>query len=124
MINKTYSQEIEKHLPLREATFFILLSLAPGKRHGYAILKDVEELSEKRVLLSTGTLYGALKRLLDLGWIERVDEVPVNGENNRSGPPRKVYSLTLKGRQVLEAEAGRLEGLLTSLRMRLSEREG
>jgi DNA-binding PadR family transcriptional regulator len=124
MINNTFSQEIEKHLPLREATFFILLSLAPGSRHGYAILKDVEELSEKRVLLSTGTLYGALKRLLDLGWIERVDGAVDSTEASRSGPPRKVYSLTTKGHQVLEAEAGRLEGLLTSLRLRLSEREG
>jgi len=56
-------------LPLTEATFFILLSLAPGAKHGYAILKEVPLLSQQRVTLSTGTLYGALKRLLTAGWI-------------------------------------------------------
>lgn len=45
--------------------FYILLSLAPGQKHGYAIMKDVEALSDGRLSLSTGTLYGALKRLLD-----------------------------------------------------------
>lgn len=123
-MNYTIPQEIEEHLPLREATFFILLSLAPGIRHGYAILKDVEHLSAGRVLLSTGTLYGALKRLLDLDWIARVDEDGHNPEENRSGPPRKAYTLTSRGRQVLEAEAGRLETLLGSLRARLSGSEG
>ncbi len=50
-------------LPLREPTFLILLSLADGEKHGYAILKDVSEISQGKVLLSTGTLYEALARL-------------------------------------------------------------
>ena len=62
-------------LPLTETTFYILLSLSPGSSHGYAILKDVERLSEGRLVLSTGTLYGALKRLLERDWIERVPAV-------------------------------------------------
>ena len=53
--------------PLTEPTYFILLSLSPKPKHGYAIMKDVKELSKSRVILSTGTLYGALKRLLDQG---------------------------------------------------------
>jgi len=69
-------------LPLTEPTFYILLSLAPEKRHGYAILKDVEALSNGNVSLSTSTLYGALGRLLDQGLIERV---PNDEEENTQG---------------------------------------
>ena len=56
----TYMNDMLSHLPLREPTFFILLSLSPGPKHGYAILKEVEALSDGRVRLSTGTLYGAI----------------------------------------------------------------
>ena len=69
-------------LPLREPTFLILLSLAPGPRHGYAILKEVESLSEGRVKLSTGTLYGAIERLLDQNWIYQVED-PIPNDTNR-----------------------------------------
>jgi len=60
--------------PLSEPVLLILLSLAEQPRHGYSILKDVEEISQGRVALSTGTLYGALRRLLDDRWIERFEE--------------------------------------------------
>jgi DNA-binding PadR family transcriptional regulator len=59
---------------LTEPVLLILLSLAEQPRHGYSILKDVEEMSDGRVTLSTGTLYGALRRLLDDGWIQRFEE--------------------------------------------------
>ncbi len=65
---------INASIPLQEPTFFILLSLRGGEKHGYAILKEVATLSEARVKLSTGTLYGALNRLLDQGLIERLEE--------------------------------------------------
>ena len=102
----------QEFLPLREPTFFILLSLAQGKKHGYAILKDVERLSNGKILLSNGTLYGALIRLLDQGLIERVsvDEPP---ESER---PRKAYRLSLDGRSVLNAEIARLENMLSRAR--------
>ena len=77
-------------LPLREPTFFILLCLSPGSKHGYAILKNVETLSEGRVRLSTGTLYGAIKRLLDRGWIRRVDDP----QPNHTDRQRKAYART------------------------------
>ncbi len=99
---------IQSQLPLTEVTYFILLSLAPGPRHGYAIMKDVRALSHERVVLSTGTLYTALKRLLDQGWIRRVDEP----EQNDDGRVRKSYALTPLGSAILEAEVGRLQGLL------------
>ena len=104
--------------PLTEATFFILLSLADGPRHGYAILKEVEELSEGRVALSTGTLYGAIKRLLDAGWIRRAAEE--QGENPRD---RQAYNLTAQGRSILGGEVRRLESLVRLSRTRVARKE-
>lgn len=94
--------------PLTESTYFILLSLSPKPKHGYAIMKDVVELSEGRVTLSTGTLYGALKRLLDLGWIIRMEE-PISRGSVRD---RKIYRLSERGRRVLKDEIARLQNLL------------
>ncbi len=103
-------------LPLSEAVFFILLSLLPGPKHGYAIMKDVETLSDSRVSLSTGTLYGALKRLLDSGWVRRVEE-----EREETGHERKAYALTQMGRGILEAETARMQALVTITYRRSSE---
>ena len=107
--------DIESQLPLTEPTFFILLSLAPGPSHGYAIMKDVRHLSQERVVLSTGTLYSALKRLLEQGWIQRSS---INGEKV-DGRVRKAYSLTPFGRSMLQAEVQRLEGLVSAAQPRL-----
>lgn len=108
------SSTIESELPLTEATFFILLSLAPAPKHGYAILKDVLELSEGRITLGTGTLYGALRRLLEQEWIERVDD-PERDDSDRN---RKAYSLTELGRRILRAESSRLQSLLRAAERR------
>lgn len=104
----TYMDDILSNLPLREPTFLILLSLAPGPKHGYAILKEVEALSDGRVKLSTGTLYGAIERLLDQDWIRRVDD-PIPNDTNRK---RKAYELTETGRKALNAEIARLRKLV------------
>jgi PadR family transcriptional regulator, regulatory protein PadR len=105
-------------LQLNEPTFFILLSLASGPKHGYAILKDVEDISAGKIFLSTSTLYTALARLQTQELIERKD-----AEEEETGPglPRKVYSLTRQGGQVLTAEARRLENMLASYKLRLGE---
>ncbi len=100
--------ELEGQLPLTEPTFFILLSLLPSQRHGYAIMKEVAALSGGRLSLGTGTLYGALKRLCEHAWIERVDDA----EDDDQGRPRKAYRLTELGRRILEAEIGRLQTLV------------
>ena len=100
--------DLQSCLPLTEATYFILLSLYPGRKHGYAIMKDVRQLSQERVVLSTGTLYGAIKRLLENGWIERADDLqPGNGKRER-----KVYALTDLGERLLQAEVQRLNTLV------------
>jgi len=104
-------------LPLPEPTFFILLSLAPGPRHGYAIMKEVQELSDHRVELSTGTLYGALKRLLNQEWIVRIEE-PAPDQAPRG---RKAYALTPRGRRILEVEITRLNNLVRLAQLQTSK---
>jgi len=108
-------EELQTYPPLTETTFFILLSLAASEKHGYAIAKDVESLSNGRVALSTSTLYTALKRLLEDGWIARAGEDP---EPDESGRPRKTYILTELGRRILEAETVRLQSLVAIARTR------
>ncbi len=102
--------------PISEPSFFILLSLAEGPRHGYALLKDTQALSEGRLTLSVSTLYTTLNRLQEQGLIERIDgeaEVPA------PGLPRKVYRLTHPGQRVLRAEAWRLRSMLGAYQQRL-----
>lgn len=106
------------YLPLTEPTFYILLSLAPGRKHGYAIKKDVKDLSQERVNLSTSTLYTAVGRLLDQELIERLSAD--KGEVS-PGLPRKSYALTELGKRVLEAETNRLQGMVKEARLRLTE---
>lgn len=108
--------DVNDLLPLREPTFFILLSLADGEKHGYAILKDVEAVSGGKVTLSTGTLYEALARLLDQGLIERVETA---GEENHPGRPRKMYRLSPRGLRLMQAETARLHALISAARRRL-----
>ena len=91
-------------LPLTEPVMLILLSLAGQPRHGYSILKDVERMSDGRVVLSTGTLYGALRRLLDDDWIARVEE-------KESSRGRQAYRLTPNGRRNLQLEVARMKQL-------------
>lgn len=102
--------------PLTEATFLILLCLVVGPRHGYAIMQEVTDLSTGRVVFSTGTLYGALKRLLELGWIERLD----SADDENTGRPRKEYRLTALGRHILTAETNRLVTLANLAQRRLA----
>lgn len=116
------SSNISEFLPLREPTFFILLSLANGDKHGYAILKDVEANSGGQVTLSTSTLYEGLARLLDQGLVARVEAA--DDEASHPGRPRKFYRLTGKGQQVLNAELARLQGLIAVARQRLGPAGG
>ena len=109
----------DSYLPLPESSYYILLSLISSKKHGYAIMKDVEDLSQGELLLSASTLYTALGRLLDHGLIARIEN-PLKEEQG-PGLPRKVYNLTKLGREVLEAEAARLEKLVSVTRVRLSQ---
>src|SRR6478609_9843594 len=103
-------------LPLTEPVLLILLSLAGEPRHGYSILKDVERMSDGRVVLSTGTLYGALRRLLDDDWIERFEE-----EETSRG--RQAYRLTPQGRRNLQMEIDRMKHITRLATLRVATKE-
>lgn len=105
-----------KILPLTEPVFLILLTMAEQPRHGYAILKDVGEISNGQVRLSTGTLYGALRRLLHARWIERVEE-------HDSPRGRQSYRLTALGRRNLQLEVSRVKHLARVANLRVAQRE-
>lgn len=100
-------------LPLTETTYLILLSLVEP-RHGYAIIQNVEELSDNHVKIAAGTMYGALDNLNKQAWIEEIAT-----ENKR----RKVYQITDLGLAVLEAEIVRLSNLTNLGHRILKERE-
>ncbi len=102
--------------PLSEPGLLILLSLAGEPRHGYAILKDVEELSGNRVRMSTGTLYGAIRRFLEERWIERFREIEAPRD-------RQAYRLTSKGLDVVAQEISRMKLLTRLATVRLAHRE-
>jgi PadR family transcriptional regulator, regulatory protein PadR len=96
-------------MALREPTVFILTALARGRLHGYGILGAVEDLSDGRITLSTGTLYGALERL------ERDGYVAFDGEETDGGPPRRYYALTASGRELLTAEVEQMRATASTL---------
>ena len=105
-------------LPLTEPVLLVLLSLAEQPRHGYSILKDVERMSRGRVTLSTGTLYGALRRLLGQGWIERFEE-----DEDESLRDRRAYRLTTRGRRNLQVEVERMRHLTKLASLRIARQE-
>src|SRR5262247_521574 len=89
-------------LPLTPAMFYVLVALADGQTHGYAILKEVEHLTSGSMRLSTGTLYGIIKRLLADGLIRAA------AGHASDDSRRRCYELTAFGRDVARAEAARL----------------
>ena len=97
-------------LPLTPAMFYVLVALADGQTHGYAIMKEVEQLTGGDVRLSTGTLYGIIKRLLNDALIRESAVRAADDERRRS------YELTAFGREVARAEAARLEQTLAIAR--------
>jgi len=105
-----------EQLPLTEPVLLVLLSLVERPRHGYSIMKDVEEMSAGRVVLSTGTLYGALQRLVVQGWIEPFEE-------EESSRDRRAYRLTPRGRRNLKQEVERLKHLTKLAGLRIARKE-
>jgi len=103
----------ETYGPLTPAMFHVLLALAGDDRHGYAILKEVELATGGKVRLSTGTLYGIIKRLLADGLIAELRARPGQAEDDER---RRYYRLTPLGRDIASAEAQRLDEVLTIAR--------
>ncbi len=100
-------------LPLTPAAFHILLALAAGEKHGYAIMQDVTALSAGQVHLGPGSLYGTIKRLLTDGWIAEAGERASEGDERR-----RYYRLTELGQRIVRAEAQRLAHLVDQARAR------
>jgi DNA-binding PadR family transcriptional regulator len=104
-----------RHVAIRQVTepvLLILTSLADQPRHGYALLKDIQTISGGRVRLSTGTLYGALRRLLEDGWIERFAQADTSRD-------KQAYRLTPAGRSQLQQELARMKQLTRAAGARL-----
>lgn len=98
---------------MTEQALYILASLVQGEAHGYGIARDAEELSDGRVRLTAGTLYGALKRLGEEGLVEPAGEREVQGRR------RRYYRLTASGRVALAEEVERLRATAAALGARL-----
>lgn len=92
-------------IALTEAVYYILLSLYEPM-HGYGIMQNINKISNGRVNLAAGTLYGALTTLLEKGWIESIED----SDNSR----KKMYEITNKGKDVIKIELSRLEELVNN----------
>jgi DNA-binding PadR family transcriptional regulator len=101
--------------PLPPATFQILLALVGDDRHGYAIMKEVAERTDGGVRLGPGTLYGTLKRLLEVGLVEEVGE---RADADSGDERRRYYRITKHGLTVARAEARRLDLLVRAARQK------
>jgi DNA-binding PadR family transcriptional regulator len=98
---------------LTPAAFHIMLVLAGGENHGYAIMREVAEHTQGRMRLGPGSLYGTIKRMLADGWIEETDERP---DPELDDERRRYYRLTGMGQKLVRAEAERLEQLVNIAR--------
>ena len=105
----------ETLLPLTSAVFHILLALAGGERHGYGIMQEITALTDGKLRIGPGTLYGSIKRMLASGLIEESDERP---DPELDDERRRYYRLTPFGQQVASAEAQRLLHLVREAQLR------
>ncbi len=106
---------IEERLPLTPAVFHILLTLAEGERHGYAIMREVAEETGGQMRLGPGTLYGSIRRMLADGLIVESEARPDPALDDER---RRYYRMTPFGRRIAEAEAARLQALTRAAQAR------
>ena len=115
MVRKKAEAEGRLDPPLSPAVFHILLALAAGEMHGYAIMQEIAILSDGRVSVGPGTLYGSIKKLLAAGLIEESAQRP---DPELDDERRRYYRLTGEGGLVLTSEADRLSRLVRAARAR------
>jgi DNA-binding PadR family transcriptional regulator len=99
----------DEFLPLTPAVFHVLLALADGERHGYAIMQEVAESTGGQIKMGPGTLYGTIKRLLETRLIEESDERP---DPRLDDERRRYYRLSALGQRVVRAEAQRYAAMV------------
>jgi len=95
------SKQKQAGVPLTPAVFYILLALYGQERHGYDIMRQVNEDSEGKITMGPGTLYGSIDRMTEAGFVE-------NASNKSPDPRRIYYRLTAKGKKVMQAELDRI----------------
>jgi DNA-binding PadR family transcriptional regulator len=105
----------QKFIPLKTHWFHIMLSLAGGEQHGYGIMQEVLNRTAGKVRLWPATLYGSIKRLIEVELIEESDERP---EPELDDARRRYYRLTVLGKRVLDAECERLQELVRTIRVK------
>ena len=105
--------ELDDVLPLPSASLQILIALADGERHGYAIMQDVFGRSGGKLRLGPGTLYGSIKKLLEQGLLEEARRRPPASEDDER---RRYYPLTRLGRRAAQAERAKMSELLKQAR--------
>jgi DNA-binding PadR family transcriptional regulator len=113
MARRTPTDDVESFLPLPTAVFHILVALADRDRHGYSIMQDVDTRTGGKVRLSAGTLYTAIRRMLEQGLIDELRDSP---DPVSADERRRYYALTRLGRVVAVAEARRFSALLDQAR--------
>ncbi len=109
------SDSPENLLPLPSATLHILVALAPGEKHGYAIMRDVALLSGGTVRMGSGTLYGSIKRMAEQRLIVEAEERPDPALDDQR---RRYYRLTELGHRVGAAERTRLSAIVDAATVR------
>jgi len=112
----TQDDALDRVLPLSPTAFHILVSLADGPSHGYAVAREVEELTEGRIVMGPGTLYGSLQRMVAAGLIE---EAANPGEAGLHAERRRYYRTTQLGSAALRSESDRLLRAVSLARERL-----
>lgn len=108
--------ELDVLLPLTPTVFHVLVALASEVRHGYAIAREVEELTEGRITMGPGTLYGSLQRMSDAGLIAEAENP---GEGGRHAGRRRYYTITPLGSAALRAESERLARAVSVVQERM-----
>lgn len=108
---KPPARPVANFLPLRPVEFEILLTLAEGERHGYAIIQETNERSDGALLLETGTMYRALRRLVEDGLAKPTTRKPANDAEDER---RRYYAITALGARVATAEAARMARLVSA----------
>ncbi|HUQ86831.1 MAG TPA: PadR family transcriptional regulator [Vicinamibacterales bacterium] len=108
---KRLARDPESLLPLKHATFQVLLALGDDSMHGYAIMQAIAAMTDGRETILPGTLYAALARMVDDTLVEEK-----NGAEESGGPQRRYYRRTTFGRAVARAESERLRALLNVAR--------
>jgi len=106
-------ENIQSLLPLTATVFHMLLALADGEKHGYGIMRAVEEETEGQMQIRTGSLYGSIRRMIEAGLIEETNERP---DPQLDDERRRYYGLTDFGRRVLTAEAARIARAMAVIR--------